>query len=296
MSELTLVLLAAGMGSRYGGLKQLEAFGPNGETLMDYGVYDAKRAGFTRVIFVIRKDFEAEFRERVLKRYEGQIAVELAFQALDGLPGHRPVPKDRTKPWGTGQALLSAASLLNGPFCVCNADDFYGRAAYEHMAAFLMTAGPEDGALVGFDLGATLSANGTVSRGVCQVKDGKLVEVKERTKLKQAADKVVDELSGESFELGTPVSMNFWGFHPAVLAHFQGQFWGFLQALKDPLKDEFYLPLAVDQAAHAGRLTVRALGGGTRWFGVTYPDDKAAVQTSLQDLVASGDYPTPLFK
>jgi NDP-sugar pyrophosphorylase family protein len=283
------------MGSRYGGLKQLEAFGPNGETLMDYGVFDAKRAGFTRVVFVIRKDFEAEFRERVLSRYEGHLKAELAFQSLDGIPGHRPVPEGRTKPWGTGQALLSAAPLLKGPFCVCNADDFYGRAAYESMSGFLKSAGPDEGALVGFDLGATLSPNGSVSRGVCQVQDGKLVSVTERTKLKPDGDGVKDEASGERFGLQTPVSMNFWGFQPGVLPHFQAHFWGFLQTLKDPLKDEFYLPLAVDLAAHAHQLKVKALSGGTRWFGVTYPEDKPSVQAALQELVSSGDYPSKLF-
>jgi NDP-sugar pyrophosphorylase family protein len=296
MSELTLVLLAAGMGSRYGGLKQLDGFGPAGETLMDYGVFDAKRAGFTRVIFVIRKDFEAEFRERVLSRYDGHIKVDLAFQSLDALPGRRPLPEGRTKPWGTCQALLSAMPLLDGPFCVCNADDFYGRDAYAHMAAFLRGAGPEDGALVGFDLAATLSEHGTVSRGICKVEGGQLRSVTEQTKLKREADKVVDLASGLSFDLHSLCSMNFWGFQPGVLAHFQAHFWGFLQALKDPLNDEFYLPLAVDLAAHAGQLKVSALSGGTRWFGVTYPEDKASVQNALRSLVASGDYPSPLFK
>jgi hypothetical protein len=263
---------------------------------MDYGVFDAKRAGFTRVVFVIRKDFEAEFRERVLSKYAGHIKVELAFQSLEALPGRRPVPEGRSKPWGTCQALLAAMPLLDGPFCVCNADDFYGRDAYASLAAFLRAAGPEDGALVGFDLAATLSAHGTVSRGICQVEGGKLKSVTEQTKLRRDGDAVIDEKSGERFDLHSLCSMNFWGFMPAVLPHFQAHFWGFLQELKDPLKDEFYLPRAVDLAAHAGQLKVSALGGGTRWFGVTYPEDKSAVQAALVDLVEKGDYPSPLFK
>lgn len=281
------------MGSRYGGLKQMEGFGPRGETLMDYGVFDALRAGFSRAIFVVRRDFEDEFRRRVLARYEGRIRAELAFQRLDALPGHRPVPEGRTKPWGTAQALLAAAPLLDGPFCVCNADDFYGREAYASMAAFLRQAGPGLGALVGFDLGATLSPHGAVARGVCRVQDGRLLAVSERTALRARPDGgAVDEASGERFAPGTPVSMNFWGFHPSVLPHFQAHFWAFLQDLRDPLKDEFYLPLAVDAAMRAGQLEVRALEGGRRWFGVTHPDDKPGVQQALRAL---DGYPSPLF-
>lgn len=295
MSELTLVLMAAGMGTRYGGLKQLDAFGPSGETLMDYGVYDAKRAGFSRVVFVIRKDFEAEFRERVLGRYQGHIDVQLAFQALEDLPGGFTVPPGRQKPWGTGQALLAARAQMEGPFCVCNADDFYGRDAYASMAEFLSKVKPGEGALVGFEVGATLSPNGTVSRGICTVSDGWLSSVSERSRLIADAGTVLDQAGGERFDLHAPVSMNFWGFHPDVLSVFEAHFRAFLKALRDPLKDEYYLPMAADVAMRAAELKVRALGGGTRWFGVTYPEDKAAVQAALMERVQAGDYPQQLF-
>lgn len=272
-NELTLVLMAAGMGSRYGGLKQMDAFGPHGETLMDYSVHDALRAGFKRVVFVIRKDFEPEFREKVASRYAGRVKVDLALQALQGLPEGFAVPQGRQKPWGTGHALLSAAPLIDGPFCICNADDFYGADAYASMAAFLHSACEDEAALVGFDLGATLSEHGSVARGVCQVSDGQLLSVSERLKLRRDGDTVLDEASGERFDLHAPVSMNFWGFHPSALKHFESIFRAFLNDLKDPSKEEFYLPMAVEAARASKLLRVKVLAGGRRWFGVTYPQD-----------------------
>ncbi len=295
MATIDLVLMAAGMGSRYGGLKQLEAFGPGGETLMDYGVFDAKRAGFDRVVFVIRREMEAEFRARVADRYRGFIATELAFQDRDDLPAGFKAPEGREKPWGTGHALLAARKAVGGPFCVCNADDFYGREAYTAMAGFLRGAGPGQGALVGFDLGATLSANGTVSRGVCRVRDGLLAGVDEKLKLRRDGADAVDEASGERFALDAPVSLNFWGFHPSALDGFWADFGDFLKDLKDPLKSEYFLPAAVDRAMRAQQLRVRALAGGKRWFGVTYPEDKALVQAELAALLGGGDYPAKLF-
>lgn len=297
MADLTLVLLAAGMGSRYGGLKQLDPFGPHGETLMDYSVYDALQAGFTRVVFVIRKDFEAEFREQVASKYEGRVRVELAFQSLEALPPGLSVPEGRTKPWGTAQALLAASGKLDGPFAVCNADDFYGREAYQALGAWLKQAPAGEGALVSFRLGGTLSEHGTVSRGVCTVADGWLRDVTERTKLR-AEGKAVRDLDAPGdvlFSLETPVSMNFWGFHPSVLKHFEAGFIGFLKSLPDPLKGEYYLPSAVKQGLSEGWLKVHALPGGQRWFGVTYPQDKGSVQSELQKLAAAGAYPSPLF-
>jgi hypothetical protein len=295
MADLTLVLMAAGMGSRYGGLKQLDAFGPHGETLMDYGVYDALRAGFNRVLFVVRRDFEDAFREQVLAKYAERLRVDLAYQSPLELPGGRRAPEGRRKPWGTGQALLAAAPQLDGPFCICNADDFYGREAYVAMADFLRTVGPDEGALVGFHLGATLSAHGSVARGLCRVEQGRLLAVSERLKLRLGEDGVWDESTGERLLWETPVSMNFWGFHPSVLPGFSKLFETFWEGLRDPLQDEFYLPAAVDQALAAGRLRMRVLGGGTRWFGVTYPEDKPAVRDALRALVERGDYPSPLF-
>lgn len=297
MADLTLVLLAAGMGSRYGGLKQLDPFGPHGETLMDYSVHDALQAGFTRVVFVIRKDFEAAFREQVASKYEGRIQVELAFQSLEDLPQGVHVPEGRTKPWGTAQALLAAKGKLDGPFAVCNADDFYGREAYQALGDWLKQAPAGEGALVSFRLGGTLSEHGTVSRGICAVEDGWLRDVTERTKLKEERGAVrdLDAPSEVLFSLETPVSMNFWGFHPSALKHFEAGFIDFLTALPDPLKSEYYLPSAVKQGLSEGWLKVHALSGGQRWFGVTYPQDKSAVQSELQKLVAAGTYPSPLF-
>jgi choline kinase len=295
--ELTLVLLAAGMGSRYGGLKQLDPFGPNGETLMDYSVYDALRSGFTRVVFVIRKDFEAEFREQVAAKYAGQMKVELAFQSLEDLPAGKLVPEGRSKPWGTTQALLAAAPLLKGPFMVCNADDFYGREAYAAMAQWLGSASEGEGALVSFRMGATLSEHGTVSRGVCVVLQEQLQDVTECTKLR-AADGGVRDLNAPELgvlSLETPVSMNFWGFHPGILSRFEAAFIGFLSSLADPMKDEYYLPTAVKSGLKERWLKVRALPGGVRWFGVTYPEDKQAVQSELKKLVDQGIYPSPIF-
>jgi choline kinase len=296
MQELTLVLLAAGMGSRYGGLKQLDPFGPHGETLMDYSVYDAKRCGFTRVVFVIRKDFEAEFREQVAAKYAGQMQVELAFQSLEDLPAGKTVPAGRTKPWGTTHALLAAAPLLKGPFAVCNADDFYGREAYAALGQWLAQAKAGEGALVTFRMGATLSEHGTVSRGVCVVEQGQLRDVTECTKLK-AADGGVRDLGAPELgllSLETPVSMNFWGFHPSVLGRLEAGFSGFLEDLADPMKGEYYLPTAVKSGLKEQWLQVAALEGGLRWFGVTYPQDKQAVQAELKKLVEGGQYPSPM--
>lgn len=292
--DLTLVLLAAGMGSRYGGLKQLDPFGPHGETLMDYSVHDAIRAGFTRVVFVIRKDFEAAFREQVAAKYAGKIQAELAFQSLGALPAGKRVPEGRTKPWGTAQALLAAAPLLHGPFAVCNADDFYGREAYEAIAGYLRDAREGEGALVTYRLGSTLSEHGTVSRGLCEVELGFLKDVTERTKLSRDGDGVkdLDAPQAGKFDLEAPVSMNFWGFHPSVLGRFEAGFIGFLETLADPMKNEFYLPSAVKLGLQSHWLKVRALPGGVRWFGVTYPEDKASVQAELQKLVAEGHYST----
>ena len=293
--ELTLVLLAAGMGSRYGGLKQLDAFGPSGETLMDYGVYDAAQAGFTRVVFVIRKDFEDAFRAQIVPKASKLLKIEIAFQSLEDLPAGCSVPEGRTKPWGTSHALLAAEPLLTGPFCVCNADDFYGRAAARSMAVFLRTAQPGQAALVGYSLGATLSEHGTVSRGMCQVKDGQLITVTEQTKLRAGTSGVVDELTGARFALDAPASMNYWGFLPDALPHIRAAFKDFLSNMKDPLKSEFYLPSAVERGLQEHWLKVSLLPGGERWFGVTYPEDKASVKAGLAELIQAGIYPNNLF-
>jgi len=290
MADLTLVLLAAGMGSRYGGLKQLDPMGPGGETLMDYTVYDAIQAGFTRVVFVIRRDFEAQFREQVAVRYDGRIKVDLAFQDPTDLPAGFTLPEGRIKPWGTGHAMLAARHTVDGPFCVCNADDYYGRAACVAVAHTLRQGAAGEGCLVSFSLGATLSEHGTVSRGVCRVQGG--------CKLQPGADSVHDleaDAGSPALAFDTPVSMQFWGFEKEVLPRFWKVFEQFCRDLKDPLTAEFYLPAAVDAGIREGWLKVRVLHVGERWFGATYPDDKPRVQAALRELVDEGGYPSRLF-
>lgn len=298
MSDMTLVLLAAGMGSRYGGLKQIEPFGPSGETLMDYSIFDADRAGFDRVVFVIRRDFEAAFREQVASRHTGALKVELAFQDLADVPAGRTVPKGRVKPWGTGHALYAARQLLDGPFAVINADDFYGREGFTALAGWLAHAKAGEAALVTYDLGPTLSAHGTVSRGICAVKDGRLLSVTERIHLRPADGAAFDEdapAGRQRLALDCPVSLNLWGFHASFKDALEAGFTAFFDRIQDPMKDEFQLPGEVNRGLKEGWLTVRALAEGRRWFGITYPDDKAAVRAALQDLVAGGAYPPKLF-
>ena len=286
------------MGSRYGGLKQLDPMGPGGGTLMDYTVYDAMRAGFTRVVFVIRRDFEAQFREQVMLRYDGRIKVGLAFQDLLDLPPGFELPPGRVKPWGTGHALLAARHVVDGPFCVCNADDYYGQAAPVAVAQHLKLGVHDEGCLVTFSLGATLSEHGTVSRGVCRVHAGWLQGIHEHRHLQPGSGGVLDQEAPAGAALlpfDTPVSMQFWGFQAELLPRFWAAFEAFCRDLKDPLTSEFYLPSAVDAGIQGGWLKVRALHVGERWFGATYPDDKPRVQAALRALVAEGAYPANVF-
>ncbi|HXB97176.1 MAG TPA: NTP transferase domain-containing protein [bacterium] len=298
MSDLTLVLLAAGMGSRYGGLKQLEAFGPGGETLMDYSIHDAARAGFTRLVFVVRRDFEADFSARIAAKYKGRMDVELAFQALDDLPAGRSAPAERVKPWGTGHALRAARHAVRGPFGVVNADDFYGRAGLAGLADWLRSSAEGQAALVTYPLGATLSAHGTVSRGICAVKDGRLVTVTERTKVARRADHAWAEDAPEGQQrlaLDTPVSLNLFGFHPGFMDELDRGFTAFLAGLADTNKGEYQLPGQVNRGVQEGWLDVHALACGEQWFGITYPQDKDAVKAQLLKLVEQGEYPSKLF-
>jgi hypothetical protein len=294
MPELTLVLLAAGMGSRYGGLKQLEPMGPGGETLMDYSVYDAQRAGFSRLVFVIRRDFEADFRAKVASKYAGRLAVDLAFQSLDDLPGARAVPAGRVKPWGTGHALRAARHAVRGPFAVVNADDFYGRDGLQGLAQWLLASREGQAAAVTYPLGATLSSHGTVSRGVCAVEGGRLASVTERLRLSLKAGTGWDEDAAAPLALETPVSLNLFGFQPGFMRRLDDGFERYLAALDDPSRGEYQLPTQVNLAMQAG-LEVHALACGRRWFGITYPEDRAWVQGQLRGLVEAGDYPPHLF-
>ena len=301
----TLFLLAAGMGSRYGGLKQLDELGPHGETIMDYSIYDAINAGFGKLVFVIRKDFEDDFRRIVLSKYEGHIPCELVFQSLDALPEGFTCPAERTKPWGTNHAVLMGQNVINEPFAVINCDDFYDRDSFNVMGKWLSEL-PEGSkgkyAMVGFRCGNTLSDSGTVSRGVCSIDDAHhLTSVVERTKI-QRIDGVVKYLDedGEtwvSIPDNTPVSMNFWGFTPDYFEYSNEFFKTFLSDPKNMsnLKSEFFIPLMVDKLINDGTATCEVLDTTSKWFGVTYPEDRPGTVEKFQKLHDEGVYPDKMF-
>nr|WP_315075755.1 nucleotidyltransferase [uncultured Porphyromonas sp.] len=298
----TLLVMAAGMGSRYGGLKQLDGVGPNGETIMDYSIYDALHAGFGKVVFVIRRDFEEEFRSKVLSKYEHAIPTEVVFQEIDKLPHPFVCPEGRVKPWGTNHAVLMAAEAICEPFCVINADDFYGREAFAVMAEALQAIDPStkgDYCMVAYHLGNTLSEGGTVSRGVCSVdSEGCLQKVEEQTALARDPkdpSRCLDGKSGLAFPLSTPVSMNFWGFTPDYFDYSQKAFVRFLEEHITEPKSEFYIPLMVDTLIKSGGAKVRLLSSTAQWFGVTYQEDRKNVVARLASLAADGTYPSPLF-
>ncbi len=299
----TLLVLAAGMGSRYGGLKQLDPMGPHGETVMDYAIFDAQRAGFGRVVFVIRRDFEEPFKAQVLSRYEGRIDATYCFQDMDVLPGGHTVPEGRTKPWGTTHAILAARDVIAEPFAAINADDFYGQQAYEVLHDFLADPArqqmPHTYAMVGFTLRYTLSPHGSVARGVCVTDDtGRLQSIRELTKITPVGDHV-ENLNGddppERFTGDEPVSMNMWGFTPALFPQIAREFEDFLDRQGRELTSECYIPATVDRLIAQGACEVQVLPTTSRWFGVTYREDKPAVMRAMADLAASGAYPSPLF-
>lgn len=300
----TLLLLAAGMGSRYGGLKQLDGLGPNGETIMDYSIYDAIQAGFGKIVFVIRKDFETQFREQVLSKYEGHIPAELVFQSLDALPEGFAGPEGREKPWGTNHAVLMAKDVINEPFCVINCDDFYNRDCFKVIGKFLADL-PEGSkntyAMVGFRVGNTLSENGTVARGICS-KDANehLTTVVERTEIERHGDDIqYKDENGEWVTVAdnTPVSMNVWGFTPDYFDYSEDYFKSFLADPKnmENKKAEFFIPLMVNKLINDNTATVKVLDTTSKWFGVTYSADRPGVVAKIQSLVDEGVYPAKLF-
>ena len=301
--SLSLLILAAGMGSRYGSLKQLDQMGPNGETVMDYSVFDALRSGFDRIIFVIRKDFENEFKNVIGKRYEGKVKIEYAFQDLNDLPGSFTVPAGREKPWGTGHAVYAARKLLTEPFAVINADDFYGRDSYTQLADFLKNPPATDkirGCIASFILNNTLSENGSVSRGICSADSaGHLTKVVENTKIYRKEDGKVVSLMDDGSEVeltgNEAVSMNSWGFMPEMVGELEKLFIEFLQNRGTELKSEFYLPGAVDCLIQSGKAEIAMRYSKDSWFGVTYKEDRPLVQAALKKLVDSGAYPQKLF-
>ena len=296
----TLVVLAAGMGSRYGGLKQVDPVGPSGEAILDYSVFDAIRGGFGKVVFVIRHDFEAEFKEKVGKKYEGHIAVDYCYQDLNDLPAPYVFPEGRTKPWGTAHATRAARHVVKEPFAVINADDFYGRDAMAKLGAYLSTVDPSSLHLcmVGYRLDLTLSENGSVARGICDIApDGTLKGVTEMTKLVKAGD-MAENRENEANPVKVPlcarVSMNCWGFTPKLFEELEARFTTFLAARGTEMKSEWYIPFVVDELIKEGKADCRVLPTDSSWFGVTYREDKPHVVAEIGKLVKAGEYPENL--
>ncbi len=299
----TLLVLAAGMGSRYGGLKQVDPVGPSGEAILDYSVFDAHRAGFGKVVFIIRKDIEDAFRAQVGSKYEGLLPVEYAFQDINDLPSPYTVPADRAKPWGTAHAIRSARNIVKEPFAAINADDFYGRDAFHRLGEFLsrkaMNETPPGFAMVGYRLDLTLSDNGSVARGICEVgNDGKLETVVEHLKLVRAPNGAMDEdpaAKTREFAGDRRVSMNLWGFTPALFDALERRFPAWLKANSSNPKAEWFIPFVVDDLIHEGAATVDVLPTDSRWFGITYREDKPFVVAEIRKLVEAGEYPGNLF-
>lgn len=297
----TLFILAAGMGTRYGGLKQLDGVGPGGDTIMDYSVYDAVRAGFGKIDFVIREVFAKEFKEQVVAKYESIVPVEIVYQSVDDLPEGFVCPAGREKPWGTNHAVLMGAKVIKEPFAVINADDFYGRHSFQVLADALTKAEGTQGkyCMVGYYLGNTLSESGTVSRGVCSVDEhGKLRTVVERKDIERGDDgQIVFEEEGRKTSLAdnTLVSMNMWGFTPDYFVHSEKAFVDFLKENIDSAKGEFYIPSVVNDLITTSKATCDVLETSSQWFGVTYPEDRPVVVANLKKLVEAGEYPEKLF-
>jgi len=296
----TLLILAAGMASRYGSMKQVDGFGPHGETIIDYSIYDAIKAGFGKVSFIIREEFAESFKAIFEPKLKGRVETDYVFQSYDLKPFGIDKVIERAKPWGTAHAVLSARNQVHEPFCVINADDFYGYDAFEKMAKFLNTEVADDKfSIIGYQVNKTLSDYGTVSRGVCEVDgDGNMVAINERLKVYFAKDgSVVYEEDGQEIPLAsdTPVSMNFWGFTPAVFKLTEPLFKAFAEANEDNPKAEFFIPLIGDELIKSGEASFKVIPTDAKWFGVTYKEDKPIVQKSISDLVNSGVYPQNLW-
>ncbi|MFV0506202.1 MAG: NDP-sugar synthase [Bacteroidales bacterium] len=296
----TLVILAAGMGSRYGGLKQMDAFGPSGEAIIDYSIYDAIKAGFGKVVFIIRHDFAEAFKKAFGPKLEGKINVEYVYQELTNLPEGFSVPEGRGKPWGTAHASMMAQSAVNEPFLIINADDFYGREAYKVAYNFLTTnADSKENAVIGYRLNKTITEHGTVSRGVCVAdNNGHLTEVVERLKIKRDKDGKIyffDQEPKTELAEETPVSMNMWAFKPNVFDIFKSQFVGFLKERGTEMKSEYLIPTVVMDAIQSGDIRVKLLDSPATWFGVTYPEDKPFVIEQIKALLDKDEYPQNLW-
>ena len=295
----TLLILAAGMASRYGSMKQIQGFGPSGETIMDYSIYDAIRAGFGKIVFIIRKDFAEDFKAIFEPKLKGKVATDYVYQDLNSFVHGYPVPSGRSKPWGTAHAVLCAKDAIHEPFAVINADDFYGRDAFEKANRFL-TGQVSDKlyCIIGYELIKTLSENGTVSRGVCQVdKSDNLVSIAERTKIYEENGKITYEEGDAKFEVpsDSKVSMNFWCFSPAVFPYTEKIFGEFLTEQGSNPKAEFFIPIIGDKLIKEGKGAIKVIPTDAKWFGVTYKEDAPGVQASLNSLIAKGEYPNKLW-
>lgn len=301
MIKPTLLILAAGLGSRYGSLKQIEPIGPGGEAIIDYSVYDAIRAGFGKVVFVIKEEIESDFRESLLTRFENQIETDYVFQELDMLPEGYSVPAERKKPWGTAHAIMTAERSVNEPFAAINADDFYGLEAFTEMHNYLSSNNPEktDYCMIGYKLKNTLSEHGTVSRGVCDIDENNyLVSVNELTRIKEENNRILyyDNDTSHSLPEDSTVSMNMWGFTPAVFEQIKQRFSSFLdQNINDP-KAEYYIPVLVDQLIRAEEARVKVLHCDASWFGITYKEDREVARKAILQKIEQGIYPRKLWK
>jgi len=290
--------MAAGIGSRYGGIKQIDGFGPSGETIMDYSLFDAVRAGFTKVVFIVRDEILETVKEKFQPKLQGKVEVEFVVQSTDKLIPEKYRNAERIKPWGTGHALLCAKDVISEPFVAINADDFYGKDAFASIANFFANDTTGSHAMVGYHLKNVLSEHGSVSRGVGEKDaDGNLKSVVERTTIVKEGSKIISKESTGDRELDpeAPTSMNFWGFQPSVFTLASTMFTEFLDANAQNLKSEFYIPLIVNETIHKGKGKVKVLGGGNIWFGVTYKEDKEAVSARIQELINKGDYPSKLW-
>ena len=294
MKNLSLLVMAAGMGSRYGGLKQLDQVGPNGETIIDYSVYDAIKAGFTKVVFIIRKDFEDQFKSQITEKYSEKIDIAFAFQNLDDLPDSFLCPDGREKPWGTGHAILSAKELIDDPFVVINGDDFYGQESFNVIADYYGNGGNQF-SMVAFRLDKTLSCHGAVTRGVCDIKSKKLISVIETEDIEKKEKKILSNRD-ITFKGSEPVSMNMWGFLPSLFNYLSKGFIEFLNAEGNELKSEYLIPSVINNLIQNKLEEIHVLRSNASWFGVTYKQDKPEVKRKINGLINSEIYPSHLFE
>ena len=294
MSDLTLLVMAAGMGTRYGGLKQLDSVGPNDETIIDYSVYDAIRTGFNKVVFIIREEFRSEFENKITNKYADRINVEFAIQDLNNLPAGFSCPESREKPWGTGQAILSASKIIDEPFAVINGDDFYGKESFSLISEFYAEEKNTSFSMVAFQLQNTLSNFGGVSRGICTVNNRYVENISETHDIVKN-DNSISSSSNKKLDGLEPVSMNMWGFTPKLFSYLERGFSQFLKLHSNEEKSEYLIPSEINNLIESNEEKVRMLKSASSWFGVTYKEDKPFVETQIQDLITSGTYPSKLF-